>query len=328
MRNQMKAVVVEKIDGKILPRIGQLPTSHLPEGEVLLRVTHTALNYSDGAYMFGKFGEPPRFPHVPGIDFVGVVEKSSHPGVARGKTFMHTSYGVGYERWGGMAEYAVSNGSWLIEKPAHLSDVSMMGLGTVGLTAILAIEGLERNGLNPSKGHVLVTGASGGVGSMAVLLLSKLGYRVTASSGKREAMDYLRSLGATDCVSPAELETTNRQWAGAIDSVAGKVLKNVIDRTSYSGTVAVTGVASGFGFELDNVSPFVMNAVSIVGVNTVMWPEAARRSAWKRVFGLMTNEALLISTRLAKFDELPRLGAEILKGGLTGRIVVPIGETS
>jgi acrylyl-CoA reductase (NADPH) len=329
MRDSMKAIVVEKKDGRIEPRVGTLSTGDLPAGEVVLRVGHTALNYSDGAFMFGRFGEPPSFPHVPGIDFVGVVEKSSNPSIPLGKTYMHTSYGVGYERWGGMAEYAVSNGAWLIEKPEHLTEAAMMGLGTVGLTAMLAIEALERNGVTPDHGPVLVTGASGGVGSLATQLLTKLGYEVTASTGKLQAVEQLEALGARRVISRDQLLTmTSPSWAGVVDCVAGPTLKKAIELTRFGGSVAITGVASGFGLGLESVEPFVMRAISLSGVNTVTYPEAPRRAAWERIFRLVSEEDVRKSLRFATFEELPSLGAKILEGKTAGRLVIPVGGRS
>ncbi len=326
----MKAIVIENKNGKTIPTYTDISEDNLPDGEIIIDVTHSALNYSDAATMYNTWGTVEDFPHVPGIDFIGTISQSSNLDYKVGQRFMHTSYGVGYDRWGGLAEKAVSNGDWLVPVPDHISNVQAMGLGTVGLTAMLAIEALERNGVKPEDGKILVTGATGGVGSLSVQLLAKLAYIVVASTGKiQKASAYLKKLGASQIIDrhlfddikgkPLEKET----YAGFIDPIGGNTFTRAVKQLKYEGVGVSTGLVSGTDLDL-SILPFVYRAISLVGINTVYTPREKRLKAWERLFELVDLDILDESISIKKLKDVPKLAKDTLEGKNQGRIVIEI----
>lgn len=326
----MEAIIIDKKNNKVLPTIKNIGDDSLPEGEVLIDVTYSALNYSDAATMYNIWNTVEHFPHIPGIDFVGTVKTSSNPDFVKGERVLHTSYGAGYTRFGGLAEKAVSNGDWLIKLPSAISDIQAMGLGTVGLTAMLAINELEENGLIQEDGKVLVTGATGGVGSLSTQLLNTLGYKVVASTGKVEKSGkYLKTIGASEVIDrnvfaekttdPMEDET----YAGFIDSVGGNTLSRAIKQLQYDGIGVSTGIVTGMDLDI-SVAPFVMRGIKLIGINSVYTPREKREKAWNRLFEIVDFTTLENSILVKPLNETPQLARRMLEGKNVGRVVVKI----
>ncbi|MEM6379878.1 MAG: acryloyl-CoA reductase [Bacteroidota bacterium] len=326
----MKAIVIEKRNGKVVPEYKEISEKGLPAGEVIIDVTHSALNYSDAATMYNIWETVEDFPHIPGIDFIGTVAESKHPDFKRGERVMHTSHGVGYNRWGGLAEKAISNGDWLVRVPDNISSQQAMGLGTVGLTSMLAIHALEANGVVPEDGKILVTGATGGVGSLSIQLLAKLGYTVVASTGKiDESSDYLKKLGANEVISrsvfnektdtPMETET----YAGFIDCVGGNTLSRAVKQLQYEGVGVATGVVTGVDLDVKLV-PFIYRGITLVGINSVYTSKKRRTQAWQHLFELINLETLDAAITVKPLSDVPALAKQTLEGGHEGRIVVSI----
>lgn len=327
-----KALVVEKAaDGTVTQAIQTLDESRLPaEGEVTVRVEYSTLNYKDGLCLTGGGGLVRTYPHVPGIDFAGTVEASADPRYRPGDKVVLTGWRVGEVWWGGYAEKARVKADWLVPLPAGLTTRQAMAIGTAGLTAMLAVMALEAHGLEPGQGEVLVTGAAGGVGSVAVAILAKRGYAVAAVTGRPEQEAYLKGLGARRVVPRAELaEAPTRPldketWAGAIDNVAGPMLARLLTQMRYGAAVAAVGLAGGAGYP-GSVVPFLLRGVSILGIDSVMKPHAGRLAAWNRLAsdlppGLL--EAMITEKRL---EDLPGLGPAILRGEVRGRVVIGLG---
>jgi acrylyl-CoA reductase (NADPH) len=326
----MRAVVVDRdAEGRTHAAVRDLAADSLPDGEVTVSVAHSTLNYKDGLCLGPGAGLVRKYPHVPGVDFSGTVEASSDPRYRPGDPVVLTGWRVGEAHWGGYAEKARVKADWLVPLPEGLSLRQAMAIGTAGLTAMLAIMALEDHGLKPGHGPVLVTGAAGGVGSVAVALLARLGHEVAALTGRPETEPYLRDLGATRIVPRAALaEPTARPldsetWAGCIDAVAGPVLARVMKQLKYRAAAAAVGNAGGADVPL-SIIPFLLRGVSLLGVDSVLQPYAARVRAWDRLVRDLDLARLEAMVEPATLDDLPRLGREILAGRVRGRVVVDV----
>ncbi|WP_163850565.1 acryloyl-CoA reductase [Pseudooceanicola aestuarii] len=327
----MKALLVEKDgDGPAKPAIRDIPESDLPEAEVTVAVEYSTVNYKDGLCLSENGGGLVRkYPHVPGIDFAGTVESSSDDRYAPGDKVVLTGWRVGEAHWGGYAEKARVRADWLVPLPAGLTSRQAMAVGTAGFTAMLSVMALEDHGLTPDKGPVLVTGAAGGVGSVATMILSGLGYEVAAVTGRPETGDYLKSLGASTIVPRADLaETVKRPleseaWAGCIDAVGGDMLARVLGQMKYGASVAAVGLAGGAKLPA-TVIPFLLRGVNLLGIDSVMQPYENRLRAWERVARDLPMDKLEAAVQPATLDDLPKLGAAILQGQVKGRVVVDI----
>lgn len=325
-----RALLVEKAaDGSTRASVQELPDERLPEGEVTVAVAYSTLNYKDGLCLGSGGGLVRSWPHVPGIDFAGTVEASEDPRWKPGDAVILTGWRVGEVQWGGYATRARVRGDWLVPLPEGLSLHDAMALGTAGLTAMLALRALEGHGLAPGQGPVLVTGAAGGVGSIAVALLAQAGYEVVAVTGRPEHEGYLRRLGAARILPRAELaETVKRPlesetWAGCIDAVGGSVLARLLGQMRYGSSVAAVGNAGGTAVPA-NIIPFILRAVNLLGIDSVRVPIPVRREAWARLAREMPREALAAMVRPARLEDLPALGEAILAGRIQGRVVVDV----
>lgn len=325
-----RAILMEKTGDAAAARLAELEDSALPEGEVTVAVEYSTLNYKDGLCLSPSGGGLVRnYPHVPGIDFAGRVETSSDPRYRPGDAVVLTGWRVGEAHWGGFAEKARVRADWLVPLPAGLTTRQAMAVGTAGFTAMLALIDLEAHGLTPEAGEVLVTGAAGGVGSVAVALLSARGYRVAAVTGRPETADYLTGLGAARIVPREDLAETVRKpmesetWAGCIDAVGGAMLARVLGQMKAEAAVAAVGNAGGLQVPA-NIIPFLLRGVKLLGINSVTVPYPRRVQAWERLAREMPMEKLEAMIRPAALAEVPALGAAILKGQVQGRVVVDV----
>lgn len=325
-----RALVVRKPDPEakaVTARVENITPDMLPEGDVTVDVAYSCLNYKDGLCLTGNGGLVRNYPHVPGIDFAGKVVESANPEFVVGDRVVLTGWRVGEVHWGGYAEKARVKGEWLVKLPESLSERHAMAIGTAGLTAMLAVNALEAHGLTPAERPVVVTGASGGVGSVATTLLAKLGYPVAAVTGRPEHTEYLQKLGASEIIPRQELaETTKRpleseRFAAGIDTVGGALLARTLGQIAYGGSVAAVGLAGGANLPA-SVVPFLLRAINLLGIDSVMQPKAAREHAWARIDTLMPRDMLDQMTHEATLEQLPELGADILKGQVTGRVIV------
>ncbi len=325
-----RALVLREADRKVSAAIETLSQSALPDGDVLVRVSHSTVNYKDGMVINGIGRLVRDYPHIPGIDFSGTVEASDNPDFKPGDRVVLTGWRVGEVHWGGHAEFARVKGDWLVPLPEGLSEEAAMAVGTAGFTAMLAIRALEAHGARPDGGEILVTGASGGVGSVATAILAKLGYSVAASTGRPAQADYLRALGAATIIDRAELaEPPSRplareRFAGAIDNVGGTTLSNVLTQMAYGGSVAAVGLTGGNELS-GTVLPFLLRGVNLLGIDSVMCPKAPRIETWRRVARDLPLDKLQSMVEIHSLDDLPRLAKEILAGGIRGRAVIRIG---
>ena len=324
------ALVVEKNDeGKTSALVQQLEVSDLPHGEVIVAVEYSCVNYKDGLCIGPGGGLVRNYPHVPGIDFAGVVESSDDPRYKAGDKVVLTGWRVGEAHWGGYSQKASVLADWLVPLPDGLTTRQAMAVGTAGFTAMLAVMALEDHGLKKGHGPVLVTGAAGGVGSVATAILANLGYEVAAVTGRPEAADYLKSLGATQIVAREEInETTKRpleseSWAGCIDAVGGDMLARVLGQMKYGSSVAAVGLAGGMGLPA-TVIPFLLRAVNLLGIDSVMQPYDNRVRAWQRIATDLPIDKLESMIKPATLSDLPALGKDILKGQVKGRVVVDV----
>jgi acrylyl-CoA reductase (NADPH) len=324
-----KALIVEKEgDGPASARITDLSEDRLPPGEVTVAVEYSTLNYKDGLCLSATGGGLVRsYPHVPGIDFAGTVEASDDARYRPGDRVVLTGWRVGEVHWGGYAQKARVKADWLVPLPEGLSARQAMAVGTAGLTAMLAVMALEDHGLAPGRGEVLVTGAAGGVGSVATAILAHLGYEVAAVTGRPETEAYLRGLGAGRIVPRADLaETVKRPleaetWAGCVDAVGGAMLARVLGQMRYGASVAAVGLAGGAGLPA-SVIPFILRGVNLLGIDSVMQPYANRVRAWDRIARDLPMDKLEAMVHPATLGDLPALGVAILKGEVQGRVVV------
>ncbi|MDQ8203205.1 MDR family oxidoreductase [Pelagicoccus sp. SDUM812003] len=323
-----EAIRIDKSDSGQAVSFAQLSESDLPEGDVVVRVEWTTLNYKDALALTGKAPVVRRFPMVPGIDFAGVVERSGNPSLRPGDKVILTGWGVGETHWGGYSSKARVDGNWLVPLPEGMSLRQAMSIGTAGLTAMLCVMALERSGLKPEDGDVLVTGAAGGVGSVATALLAKNGYSVSAVSGRTEEADYLRMLGASSVIDRAEYAKQARplskeKWAGAIDVVGSSVLANVLSEMKYGGVVAACGLAGGMDLPT-SVAPFILRGVTLVGVDSVMCERERRYIAWQRLARELDMEKLEQVVTEIEFDRLIETAPRMLDGQVRGRVVVKV----
>ena len=324
-----KALVVEKDEDGTRASVQELPNDRLPEAEVTVAVEWSTVNYKDGLCIGPGGGLVRSYPHVPGIDFAGTVEESSDERYKPGDRVILTGWRVGEAHWGGYAERARVRADWLVPLPMGMEPRQAMAVGTAGLTAMLAVMALEDHGLEPGHGPVLVTGAAGGVGSVATAILAAGGHEVSAVTGRPEQEDYLRGLGASAIVPRADLaETVKRPleaetWAGCVDAVGGAMLARVLGQMKYGRSVAAVGLAGGADLPA-SVVPFLLRAVNLLGIDSVMQPFGNRLRAWERIARELPMEKLESMTSEASLGDLPRLGAEILQGKVRGRVVVDV----
>ncbi|ACR28789.1 MDR family oxidoreductase [Burkholderia glumae] len=323
-------LIDQDADGASRTRVETLDDTRLPDGDVLVEVAYSTLNYKDGLAITGKSPVVRRFPMVPGIDLAGRVADSTHPAYRRGDAVVLNGWGVGEQHWGGLSQKARVNGDWLIPLPAGLTARQAMAAGTAGYTAMLCVLALERHGIGPAHGDVLVTGASGGVGSFAIALLARRGYRVVASTGRTHEADYLHALGAAEVIDRATLAEPGKplqreRWAAAIDSVGGTTLANVCAATRADGAVAACGLAQDMAFPA-TVAPFILRGVSLLGINSVTRPYAEREAAWRALTDTLDLAQLDTITReIALADAIPA-AAQLLAGQVRGRLVVDVNR--
>jgi acrylyl-CoA reductase (NADPH) len=325
-----KAIVVEKGEGGQKAGLADFDEANLMDGDVTVRVEWSTVNYKDGLALTGKAPVIRRFPMIPGIDFVGTVESSSHPQWKPGDRVILNGWGAGETHLGGYAEKARVKGDWLVGLPARNSARGAMAIGTAGYTAMLAVMALERQGVAPRHGPVIVTGAAGGVGSVAVTLLAKLGFAVVASTGRPAEADYLKSLGAREIIERKELAGASKplgpeRWAGGIDTVGSSTLANVLSMTRYGGAIAACGLAGGMDLPA-TVAPFILRGVSLIGIDSVMCPLERRREAWKRLASDIDAGKLATMTSEIDLAGVMDAGRRIVEGAVRGRIVVKIAE--
>lgn len=325
-----KALVLSEKDGKVSAAVEDLPDDKLPAGDVLVRVHNSTLNYKDGLVLNGLGRLVKTYPHVGGVDFSGTVLESSHGDWKAGDQVILTGWRVGEIHWGGYAEKARVKGEWLVPLPSGLSTERAMAIGTAGLTAMLCVMALEEHGLRPDQGDVLVTGAAGGVGSVAIAVLASLGYRVVASTGRAETHDYLKGLGAAEIIDRATIATPSgkpldaERFAAAVDSVGGSTLAAILPQIKYRGAVAACGLAGGTKLET-TVIPFILRGVALLGVDSVACPLFRRKIAWARLTKDLPMAKLDAMIEPATLEDLPRLGKAILEGQVKGRVVVDLG---
>jgi acrylyl-CoA reductase (NADPH) len=324
-----RALVLYEEGGKVVRRIEQVEDARLPPGEVTVAVEYSTLNYKDAMVLQGIGRLVRNYPHIPGVDFAGTVERSESPEFKPGDPVILTGWRVGEMHWGGYAEKARVKAAWLVHRPEGLSAAQAMAVGTAGFTAMLAVMALERHGLRPGAGDVLVTGAAGGVGSVAIALLSALGHRVVAATGRPEQRDYLTGLGAADLIEREALAVKpsrplgRERWAGAIDAVGGNTLATILTQLEYRSSVAACGLAGGSDLPA-TVIPFLLRGVNLLGIDSVMCPGEERTEAWRRLARDLPLDRLERMTRTVPLSALPELAPQILKGEVRGRTVVDI----
>ena len=324
-----KAIVVDKAESGQTVRLADFDERELMEGDVTVGVEYSTLNYKDGLALTGKAPVVRRFPMIAGIDFAGTVQSSSHPGWKPGDKVILNGWGLGETHLGGYAQKARVKGDWLVRLPQSMSTRQAMAIGTAGYTAMLAVMALERAGVAPARGAVIVTGAAGGVGSVAIALLAKLGYTVIASTGRPAESDYLKGLGATEVIERKELTgpvrpLSKERWAGGIDAVGSTTLANVLSMTRYGGAVAACGLAGGMDLPT-SVAPFILRGVSLIGIDSVMCPLAMRQQAWGRLETDLDQAKIAAMTAEIGLGEVVDAGARVVAGEVRGRIVVKVG---
>ncbi len=324
-----KALVLKEAGGKVSAAIQELDDSRLPAGDVTVAVEHSTLNYKDGLVLGGLGRLVRTYPHVPGVDFAGTVAASDNPAWKQGDKVILTGWRVGEAHWGGYAQKARVKGDWLVKLPAGITTKQAMAIGTAGFTSMLAVMALEAHGVAPGAGDVLVTGAAGGVGSVATAILAKLGHRVVASTGRAETHGYLRDLGAAEIIDRATIATPSgkpldsERWAGCVDAVGGSTLAAILPQIRYRGSVAACGLAGGTKLET-TVIPFLLRGVNLLGIDSVMCPKEVRQDAWRRLASDLPLGKLDAMIRMATLAELPALGPQIIAGKIQGRVVVDV----
>ncbi|MDF7807247.1 oxidoreductase [Pontiellaceae bacterium B12219] len=330
MSEQFTAYQISKSEKGTELELLQLREQDLMPGDVTVRVEYSGLNYKDGLALTSKAPVVRRFPLIPGIDFAGCVTKSDHPDFAAGDRVLLTGYGVGETHHGGYSELARVNGDWLVPLPNGISTRQAMMIGTAGFTSMLCVMALEKHGILPDSGTVLVTGAAGGVGSVAIMLLAQLGYRVAAVTGRRSEQEFLEGIGAAEVLDRKQFSEKARplareQWAGAIDVAGGNTLANVLSQIKYGGAVAACGLAESMELPA-SVAPFILRGVTLCGIDSVMTPTARRKEAWRRLSTGLDLEMLEKGVNEIGFAELPSAAEAILAGKIRGRTVVKIGS--
>lgn len=328
MTDTFRALRVSKTDQGPKPEFVTLTEADLMEGDVTVAVDYSTVNYKDGLALTGKAPIIRNWPLIPGIDFSGKVEKSSHGDFKPGDRVVLNGFGVGEGHNGGYAQKARVKGDWLVKLPDAISNEQAMAIGTAGYTAMLCVLALEKNGVTPDKGDVLVTGAAGGVGSVAIALLSKLGYRVIASTGRASETDYLKGLGAAEIIDRNELSAPGKplgkeRWAGAVDAVGSHTLANVLAMTKYGGAVAACGLAQGLDLPA-SVAPFILRGITLCGIDSVMAPKPVRIEAYKRLAADLDMKKLEAMSVRAKLDDVPQLANDIVAGKVRGRVIVDV----
>jgi len=323
-----KAIRIDKAEKGTTAALTQFDESELMEGDVTVRVEWSALNYKDGLAVTGKAPVVRRFPMIAGIDLAGTVEQSSHPQWKAGDKVICTGWGMGETHLGAYAEKARVKGDWLVRLPDGMSTRDAMAIGTAGFTAMLAVLALENHGLTPKDGPIVVTGAAGGVGSVATAVLAKLGYHVIASTGRMSETDYLRDIGAAEVIDRNELAgppkpLAKERWAGGIDSVGSTTLANLLAMTKYRGAIAACGLAGGMDLP-SSVAPFILRGVCLLGIDSVMCPVDLRKAAWNRLASDLDRRKLSEITHEISLDQVFEAGSRILAGQVRGRIVVKI----
>lgn len=329
----MKAILIDKdAEGKVSAGLQELDASSLPEGDVTVAVEYSTINYKDGLILNGLGGLVRNYPHIPGIDFAGTVIESQSDRFKSGDNVVLTGWRVGETHWGGYAEQARVQSDWLVALPNGLTTRRAMAIGTAGMAAMLGILALEKAGLNKSSGPVLVTGAAGGVGSIACALLAATGYDVEAVTGRESSAEHLKSLGVTSITPRADVETPNgkplnkEKWAGCIDSVGGSMLANILTQMQYGGSVAAIGLAGGAALDT-TVIPFLLRGVNLLGIDSVMCPADQRAVAWQRLASDLPMDKLDAMISEVPLSEVPQLGERILSGQIQGRTVVKVAES-
>jgi len=323
-----KAIVVSKAEAGQTVELTDFDEKDLMEGDVTVAVEYSAVNYKDGLALTGKAPVVRRFPMIPGIDLAGTVEASSHPAWKAGDKVVLDGWGLGESHLGAYAQKARVKGDWLLRLPSSISARDAMAIGTAGYTAMLCVMALERAGVVPARGPVIVTGAAGGVGSVAIALLAKLGYTVVASTGRPAEAAYLKELGAAEVIERKELSATPRalgkeRWAGGVDSVGSTTLANVLSMTRYGGAVAACGLAGGMDLPT-TVAPFILRGVSLLGIDSVMCPMPLRQDAWRRLETDLDRAKIAAMTREIGLADVIDVGARIVAGEVRGRTVVKI----
>jgi acrylyl-CoA reductase (NADPH) len=324
------AILIEKGDAGQTVALTSLDEAQLPDGDVSVEVEYSTLNYKDGLAITGKSPVVRKFPMVPGIDLAGVVTESTHADWKSGDRVVLNGWGVGETHWGGLAQRARINGDWLLPLPSNFTARQAMAIGTAGYTASLCVDALLSHGVSPDQGEILVTGATGGVGSVAIALLSKAGFKVAAVTGKPSETEYLRQLGATTVLDRAELAEAGRplqkeRWAGVVDTLGSHTLANACAQTRYGGAVAACGLAQGMDFPA-SVAPFILRGVSLLGIDSVMAPKKRRITAWKRLSEELDAHSLdAIAQEIPLGDAIPAAG-ELMDGKVCGRIVVDVNR--
>ncbi|RXE94137.1 MDR family oxidoreductase [Pseudoalteromonas sp. PS5] len=324
-----KAIVIDKQGGNYVATLNEVTGSELMPGDVDIDVLYSTLNYKDALAITGKSPVVRHFPMVPGIDFVGKVSTSSHPDYQPGQLVILNGWGVGEKHWGGLAQKARVNGDWLVPLPTQFEAKDAMAIGTAGYTAMLCVMALERHGVTPERGEILVTGAAGGVGSVAVAILSKLGFSVTALSGRVEQeAQFLSQLGAQNVIHRSELEGVGKplakeRWAGVVDVVGSHVLANACASTQYGGVVAACGLAGGMDLPA-TVAPFILRGVTLAGIDSVMCPKALRIEAWQRLASELELNKLNMIAHEITLNEVIAAAADLLDGKVRGRVIVDV----
>lgn len=325
-----KGILIEKDESGYRAELKDIDEAQLPDGDVTIRVSHSTLNYKDGLAITGKGPVVRKFPMVPGIDLVGIVEDSTHAGYKPGDAVLLNGWGVGEGHWGGLAQKARLNGNWLVPLPSSFTPQQAMSIGTAGYTAMLCVLALERHGVKPADGEILVTGAAGGVGSVATAVLSKLGYTVVGVSGRPEETDYIKGLGAVEVLNRAQFSAPGKplgkeRWAGAVDVVGSHTLANVCATTKYRGVVTACGLAGGMDFP-SSVAPFILRGVTLVGIDSVMCPTADRLEAWRRLGNDLDIEKLGAISREIGLTEAIPFASKLINGEIKGRVVVDVNR--
>ena len=325
-----QAILVEKTtDSEVSATLRELSEDRLPDGNVTVAVEYTTVNYKDGLCMRADGGLVRNYPHIPGIDFAGTVESSDDSRYSPGDKVVLTGWSVGERYWGGFSQKARVNADWLVPLPTGLSTKQAMAVGTAGFAAMLAVIALEEHGLKPENGEVLVTGAAGGVGSIATAVLANIGYEVAAVTGRPETSDYLTSLGASRIIARDEIGSVSKKpleaatWAGCVDAVGGEMLARVLGQLKYGASAAAVGLAGGANLPA-SVIPFLLRGVNLLGIDSVMKPYQNRLTAWQRLAADLPLDKLEGMIVPATLSEVPQLGADILKGKVKGRVVVDV----
>ena len=328
MKDRFRAFLITKDDSGQKAELTELGLNDLMEGDVVVAVSHSTVNFKDGLALTGRSPVVRKFPMIGGIDLAGTVETSSNPNFKPGDKVLLNGYGLSETHFGGYSEYARVKGEWLVPLPKQFTPAEAMAIGTAGYTSMLCVLALEDAGITPDKGPIVVTGANGGVGSVAIAILAKLGYRVIASTGRREEEAYLKSLGASEIIDRAELSGEPKmlgkeRWAGAVDSVGSKTLANVIASTQYGGAVAACGLAQGMDLPT-SVAPFILRGISLLGIDSVQMRRERRLQAWERLARDLDVKKLASMTSTIKLADVKQTANDILAGKVRGRIVVEV----